>query len=108
MKTVFNSLLVASILSTAVAFSIPLTSNAAEGDTVATEVSDSVITAKVKAEFAKDKAVSATDIKVDTDSQGSVKLSGTAKSKEEAEKAVMIAKSTKGVTAVKSEIVVTQ
>lgn len=108
MKLTLNSLLAATILSTTVAFTLPLISQAAEGDTIATELSDSVITAKVKAEFAKDKTVSATDIKVDTDSKGLVQLSGTAKTKLEAEKAVMIAKSTKGVTGVKSDIVVTQ
>lgn len=108
MKTVLNTLLIATILSTAVAFTVPLVSNAAEGDPVATKLSDSVITAKVKAEFAADKIVSATDIKVETDSKGLVQLSGKAKTKVEAEKAVSIAKNTKGVTAVKSDIVVTE
>lgn len=79
---------------------------AAEGDSIKTELSDSVITTKVKAEFAKDKAVSATHIKVDTDSNGLVTLSGTAKSQAEADKAVTIAKNTKGVTSVKNDIVV--
>jgi len=88
------------------ALAMPVAVFAADGDSVKTELSDSVITTKVKAEFAKDKAVSATHVKVDTDSNGVVTLSGTAKSKAEADKAVSIAKNTKGVTAVNNEIVV--
>ena len=67
-------------------------------------VKDSVITVKIKAEYAKDKDVSAMNIKVDTDDKGVVTLSGNAKSKVEADKAVMIARDTKGVTSVKNEI----
>jgi hyperosmotically inducible protein len=66
-------------------------------------VSDSVITTKIKAEFANDKQVSAMNIKVDTD-KGVVKLSGNAKSKDEADKAASIAKNTKGVVSVKNDI----
>jgi osmotically-inducible protein OsmY len=66
-------------------------------------VSDSVITTKIKAEFANDKQVSAMNIKVDTD-KGMVKLSGNAKSKDEADKAASIAKNTKGVVSVKNDI----
>ena len=80
----------------------------ADGGPVSTKLSDAIITAKVKAEFAKDKGVSATDIKVETDSKGLVQLSGTAKSQAQADQAVKIAKNTKGVTAVKNDIVVTQ
>lgn len=88
------------------ALAMPVAVFAADGDSVKTELSDSVITTKVKAEFAKDKAVSATHVKVDTDSNGVVTLSGNAKTKAEADKAVSLAKSTKGVTSVKNEIVV--
>lgn len=89
------------------ALSIPVAAFAAEGDPVATKLGDAVITTKVKAEFAKDKNVSASDIKVETDSNGLVQLSGTAKTQAEADKAVMLAKNIKGVTSVKNEIVVT-
>ena len=102
MKTMIKPLLLVSALL------MPLASYAADGDSVATKLSDSVITTKVKAEFAKDKTVSATDIKVDTDSNGLVELSGTAKSKAEADKAVAITKSVKGVTSVKDKIVISQ
>jgi hyperosmotically inducible periplasmic protein len=67
-------------------------------------VGDAVITAKIKAEFAKDKQVSALNIKVDTDDKGVVALSGNARSKAEADKAVKIARDTKGVSSVKNEI----
>jgi osmotically-inducible protein OsmY len=69
-------------------------------------VSDASITAKIKTEFAKDKAVSALSINVDTDNKGAVTLRGSAKSNEEKQKAESIAKSVKGVTSVKNEIIV--
>jgi osmotically-inducible protein OsmY len=69
-------------------------------------VGDAAITAKIKTEFAKDKAVSAMNINVDTDNKGAVTLKGTAKSKAESDKAVSIAKSVKGVTSVKNELIV--
>ncbi|HTE15289.1 MAG TPA: BON domain-containing protein [Burkholderiales bacterium] len=67
-------------------------------------VKDSVITTKIKAAMAKDKEVSALNIKVDTDNSGLVQLSGTAKSKAEADKAVTIARGVEGVTSVKNDI----
>lgn len=67
-------------------------------------VKDSVITAKIKAAMAKDSEVSATHINVDTDNSGAVTLSGTAKTQHEAQKAADIARGTKGVTSVNSEI----
>ncbi len=88
------------------ALALPLSAIAAEGDPVSTKLSDTVITTKVKAELAKDKAVSASDIKVETDSEGLVQLSGTAKTQAEADQAVKLAKSVKGVTSVKNDIVV--
>src|SRR3954471_4966053 len=67
-------------------------------------VKDSMITAKIKAEMAKDKTVSATTIKVETDANGIVQLSGTAKSKAEADKAATLAKNVKGVNSVDNKI----
>ena len=69
-------------------------------------VSDSVITTKIKAEFAKDKTVSAMHVKVDTDDKGVVTLSGNAKSKAEADHAVKIARDTQGVKSVTNDIVI--
>jgi hyperosmotically inducible protein len=73
-------------------------------ESIKENVGDAVITTKIKAAYAKDKDVSALKIKVDTDDKGVVTLSGDAKSKAEADKAVKIARNTKGVTAVKNEI----
>ncbi len=69
-----------------------------------TFVKDSVITAKIKAKMAEDKQVSALNVKVDTDNKGIVTLSGKAKSREEADKAVAIAQSVEGVVAVENRI----
>ena len=65
---------------------------------------DSVITTKVKAQMAMDKQVSSLHIKVDTDNKGIVTLSGKAKSREEADKAVSIARSVEGVVLVENNI----
>jgi len=67
-------------------------------------VGDAVITGKIKAAFAKDKLVKARNIKVDTDDKGVVTLSGNARSKAEMDKAVKIARDTKGVNSVRNEI----
>ncbi|MES2502654.1 MAG: BON domain-containing protein [Pseudomonadota bacterium] len=100
MKTNLKTLLIIGALT------MPMASFAADGDPVSTKLGDAVITTKVKAEFAKDKTVSATDIKVETDSSGLVQLSGTAKSQAEVDKAIVLAKNVKGVTSVKNDIVV--
>ena len=70
-------------------------------------VKDTVITAKIKAAFAKDQDVSMLHIKVDTDGGGAVQLSGKAKSYEEIEKAVLLAHRVEGVKVVNSSIQVT-
>lgn len=100
MKVNLKTLLVVGVLA------LPLAAFAAKDDSIKTKVSDAFITTQVKAEFAKDKAVSATNIKVETDSSGLVQLSGTAKSQAESDKAAMLAKNVKGVTGVKNNIVV--
>lgn len=102
MKNSIKSILLVSALL------MPMAGFAADGDSIGTKVEDSVITAKVKAAFAKDKTVSATDISVETDSNGLVQLTGNAKSRAEADKAVQLTKKVKGVTAVKDDIVVAQ
>lgn len=105
MKSNIKHLLLIAALATPAAL-LPVATFAADGDSVSTKVEDSVITTKIKGVFAKDKLVSATNVKVETDSNGLVQLSGTAKSKDEAKRAVKLAKSVKGVTAVKDDIVV--
>jgi hyperosmotically inducible protein len=86
----------------------PVAAYAADGDSDRTHpmtfVKDSVITTKIKAKLAGKKMSSLAHIKVDTDSKGAVVLSGKVKTQEEADKAVSIARETKGVTSVKSDI----
>jgi hyperosmotically inducible periplasmic protein len=66
--------------------------------------SNIAISTKVIAAFAKDKDVSALNIKVDTDYKGAVTLSGIAKSNMEADKAVTVARTVSGVTSVTNNL----
>ena len=68
-------------------------------------VDDAGITAAVKAKFAEDKTVAATSISVET-LNGTVQLSGFAKSQAEKDQAQSIARTTKGVREVRNSIVV--
>jgi hyperosmotically inducible protein len=68
-----------------------------------TRAGDAAMAGKIKAQFDKDKQIHAMEIKVDADG-GVVTLTGHAKSKAEADKAVSIARSTPGVTEVKNMI----
>lgn len=72
--------------------------------TVKEAVSDSVITTKIKAEYAKDKTIGMLNISVNTDDKGVVTLGGNAKNRAEAEQAAKIARDTKGVTSVRNNI----
>jgi hyperosmotically inducible periplasmic protein len=68
-------------------------------------VDDSAITTAVKAKMAEDKTVSATSISVET-LNGTVQLSGFAKSAAEKAQAESIARGTKNVKTVRNDIVV--
>jgi hyperosmotically inducible protein len=86
----------------------PIAVHAADSDSdrahPMTFVKDSAITAKVKANLAKENLASLATIRVDTDQHGKVFLSGTVHSQMEANKAVSIAQSTEGVASVTSSI----
>ena len=69
-------------------------------------VTDSVITTKVKSKLAAKHMATLTNIRVDTDNQGVVWLSGKAPTKDASDLAAMIAKDTEGVTSVHNKIVV--
>jgi hyperosmotically inducible protein len=69
-----------------------------------TFVKDSAITTKIKAKFAAEQMKSFVHVNVDTDNHGIVVLSGHARNKEQAEKAVSIARATEGVTEVRNHI----
>lgn len=68
-------------------------------------VDDTAITTAVKAKFAEDKSVAATSISVET-LNGTVQLSGFAKSAAEKSQAESIARGTKNVKSVRNNIVV--
>lgn len=74
-------------------------------ETVGSYVDDTGITAAVKAKFVEDKTVSASALSVET-MNGTVQLSGFAKSTAERSQAETIARGVKNVKAVRNDIVV--
>jgi hyperosmotically inducible protein len=86
----------------------PVAAYAADSDTdrshPATYVKDSAITTKIKTKLAAEHLGSAKHIRVDTDKNGVVWMSGTANSQAEVDKAVAIARDTEGVKSVNSHI----
>lgn len=71
-------------------------------------VKDSVITTKVKAKLASKHMATLMHIKVDTDNQGVVWLSGKAPTKDASDLAAELAKNTEGVMSVHNKIVVAE
>jgi hyperosmotically inducible protein len=69
-------------------------------------VKDSVITTKVKSKLAAKHLTTLTRIKVDTDENGVVWLSGRAPTRDAVDLATEIAKGTEGVTAVHNDVAV--
>lgn len=69
-----------------------------------TYVKDSVITTKIKSKLAADHPGSMKHIKVDTDKDGVVWLTGTANTQEEINQAITTARSTDGVRSVWSDL----
>ncbi len=69
-------------------------------------VKDSAITTKIKSKLAADHFGSLAKIRVDTDADGVVYLSGTARSQAEIDRALEIARNTDGVRGVHSALVV--
>lgn len=67
-------------------------------------VKDTAVTTKIKSKLAGDKVSSLAKVKVDTDAQGAVVLSGFVNSKAQEDRAVEIAKGTEGVTSVKNNL----
>jgi hyperosmotically inducible protein len=86
----------------------PVVAMAADGDADRKNpvafVKDSAITTKIKAKLAADKMRSLTHVSVDTDRNGMVVLSGTAKSQEDIDRAGAIARETEHVTSVQNNI----
>lgn len=67
-------------------------------------VKDSVITTKVKAKLAAENMSSFVHVRVDTDRNGVVVLSGTARNQASIDQAVSIARATEGVKAVQNQV----
>ncbi len=67
-------------------------------------VKDSIITTKIKAKLAAEHLASAVHIKVDTDANGYVMLSGNARTKAEVDQAAKIARGVEGVKNVDNQI----
>lgn len=88
----------------------PVVAHAADGDADRSKpvhfVKDSVITTKIKSKLAVEHPASAKHIKVDTDRNGVVWLSGTTDSQAEADKAVEIARNIEGVKSVNAKLTV--
>jgi len=74
-------------------------------ETAGAYVDDTTITTSVKAKFVEDKTVDASAIKVET-LNGTVQLSGFAKSNAERAQAEYLARNTKGVRSVKNDVTV--
>ena len=74
-------------------------------ETAGAYIDDTSITTSVKAKFVEDKIVDASSIKVET-LNGTVQLSGFAKTSTEKAQAVKLARNTKGVRAVKNDLLV--
>jgi len=81
---------------------------AADSDTdrnkPATFVKDSAITTKIKSKLAAENVASMATIHVDTDKDGVVWMSGTAKTQKDIDQAVSIARNTEGVKSVKNDL----
>lgn len=71
-------------------------------------VKDSAITTKIKTKLAAEHLTSMGRIHVDTDANGVVWLSGSARSQDEIDRAVSIARDTEHVVAVKNKLIIKQ
>ena len=88
----------------------PMVAYSADSDTDRSNpgafVKDSIITTKVKTKLASEHLGSIANVRVDTDRDGIVFLSGTVRSQEEANRAIALARETEGVKAVNSKLTV--
>jgi len=100
-QTAIAQSVIAGVLLVSVAACAPTATREGTGE----YIDDSVITSKVKAAFAADPTVKATQVKVET-FKGTVQLSGFVDSRESAQRAVEIARGIKGVKSVKNDTVI--
>jgi osmotically-inducible protein OsmY len=103
--TRFQSAIAQSVLATSLLVSLAACAPTPTREGTGEYIDDSLITSKVKAAFAADPTVKATQVKVET-FKGTVQLSGFVDSRESAEKAMEIARGVKGVKSVKNDTVI--
>jgi osmotically-inducible protein OsmY len=103
--TRFQSAIAQSVLATSLLVSLAACAPTPTKEGTGEYIDDSVITGKVKAAFAADPTVKATQVQVET-FKGTVQLSGFVDSRESAQKAVEIARGVKGVKSVKNDTVI--
>ena len=103
--TRFQSAIAQSVLATSLLVSLAACAPTPTREGTGEYLDDSMITGKVKAAFAADPTVKATQVQVET-FKGTVQLSGFVDSRESAEKAVEIARGVKGVKSVKNDTVI--
>ncbi|GAA3982095.1 BON domain-containing protein [Comamonas faecalis] len=101
-----SRILAAAVVACSAAAMVAGCSVARQQETVGEYVDGSVVTTEVKAKLANDPATSAANINVKTIDGGVVQLSGFAKSVQEKARAGELARSVKGVTSVRNDLVV--
>jgi osmotically-inducible protein OsmY len=101
----FQTAIAQSVLATSLLVSLVACAPTPTREGTGEYVDDSLITSKVKAAFAADPTVKATQVNVET-FKGTVQLSGFVDSRESAEKAMEIARNVKGVKSVKNDTVI--
>jgi osmotically-inducible protein OsmY len=101
----FQTAIAQSVLATSLLVSLVACAPTPTREGTGEYIDDSLITSKVKAAFAADPSVKATQVKVET-FKGTVQLSGFVDSRESAEKAVEIARNVKGVKSVMNDTVI--
>jgi osmotically-inducible protein OsmY len=101
MKSPFQKSATAGLVAVALLFSAACSRD--DGKTAGQTIDDTAVSAKVKAAFAQDPGVKATEVKVDT-YLGAVQLSGWVNTAEEKARAEQIAKTIPGVKSVENKI----
>jgi hyperosmotically inducible protein len=101
-----KKLIIGSMLSLGIACAPMVMADEPDSSTSHHWVKDSAITTKVKAKLAAKHLSTLTNIKVDTDENGVVWLSGRAPTKDASDLAAMLAKDTDGVNSVHNNITV--
>jgi osmotically-inducible protein OsmY len=101
----FQSAIAQSVIAGVLLVSVAACAPTATREGTGEYIDDSVITSKVKAAYAADPTVKATQVQVET-FKGTVQLSGFVDSRESAQRAVEIARGIKGVKSVKNDTVI--